>query len=173
MSNCKKEIQIGVSLRVIITILVLCFLKERENKYFNVLLGITLVLLDMTDIIFLTKKDNCCQTLYYQKMDKICDVVTYLLLLWFFKMDEVLYYFIFYRLVGVILFVLTNNNWWLIIFFDFVKEYLIYDFVFGKNYTYMPIMVACKVIFEYVLHKIHNKYSYQEVKKSSNLKITS
>ena len=64
---------------------------------------------------------------HYQKYDKIVDIFSYILLLFIYYDDKLLLYFIIYRLIGVILFSLTKKSIYLIIFFDFIKEYLLYQ----------------------------------------------
>ena len=107
------------------------------------------------------KMNNCTKTFYYQYLDKICDSVSYLLLFFFFKLDNLLLYFVLYRIVGVLLFYLTKNSIWLILFFDFVKEFLLYIFIFGENYIYLPFFVNCKIAFEYYFHNVTNKSHYK------------
>ncbi len=46
------------------------------------------------------------------------------------------------------------------VFFDFVKEYLLYSFVFKNNYTYIPIIVICKIAYEIYFHSVINKLQY-------------
>jgi len=88
----------------------------------------------------------------YQMRDKICDTITYLLLFKFFDLDYAMLFFVLYRMLGVILFYFTKNSKWLVIFFDFVKEYFLYVFVFGYDYSYIPAFITGKILFEYQKH---------------------
>lgn len=156
--------------RYIITIVSFCILlfyyNNNNNNYFYLILPILLIILDETDNIFTGfhkhngKMNGCTKTFYYQYLDKICDSISYLLLFLFFKLDNLLLYFVLYRIIGVVLFYLTKNSKWLIFFFDFAKEFLLYLFIFGHNYAYLPFCVICKIVFEYYFHTIINKSHY-------------
>lgn len=167
LMECKEYIFNGMILRYIITIFSFYILflfrnDETINKYIYLILAILLVILDGVDSIFtfLYKKNTCHQTFYYQYLDKICDSVSYLLLFLFFKLDNILLYLVLYRIIGVILFSLIKNSIYLMLFFDFVKEYLLYIFVFKNNYTYLPIIVICKIAYEIYFHSVINKLHY-------------
>lgn len=166
MTTCKSDIFNGIILRYVvtaITVYALFFYKDNAiiQKYLFLLLPVLLTILDSIDGIFITIHKNkiCYQTFYYQYLDKICDSFSYLLLLLFFPFDNYYLFFALYRCIGVVLFSLTKNSKWLIFFFDFVKEYLLYSFVFGRNYQYMPFFILCKIAFEYYFHtKVNKKY---------------
>ena len=168
MSSCNKYIHNGIIFRYIITIVSFCvlFVYYRESSYLYLILPFLLTALDETDNIFTGfHKSNgimngCTKTFDYQYLDKICDSVSYLLLFLFFKFDNPLLYFVLYRMVGVVLFYFTKNSKWLILFFDFAKEFLLYLFIFGKNYVYLPFFMACKIGFEYYFHTVVNKTHY-------------
>lgn len=49
---------------------------------------------------------------------------------------------------------------WLILFFDFVKEYLLYLFLFGKNFNYLLPFIALKILYESLFHTVHNPNHY-------------
>jgi len=97
------------------------------------------------------KYDACTQSDYYQVYDKTNDVLgyvtAYLFLLIFVKNDFLLLGFILYRIVGFVLFSWTHNHHWLILFFDFVKEYLLYIFFFGKKMDLFIPFILCKIFF--------------------------
>jgi hypothetical protein len=99
------------------------------------------------------KSKNCTKTFNYQIKDKIVDVISYLMLINFYEFDEYLKYFVMYRLIGVIMYTITRNSDWLIIFFDFVKEYMIYRYIFGGKNYYLPILMIGKILFEIFYHK--------------------
>jgi hypothetical protein len=160
MSLCDKYIYNGIVFRYIITIFSFFILSfyYKNSRYLYLILLILLSLLDVSDNIFTYfykiygMMNGCTKKFYYQYLDKICDSVSYLLLFLFFKFDNLLLYFIFYRIIGLVLFYFTKNRKWLILFFDFAKEFLLYTFIFGKNYEYLPFFIFCKIGFEYYFH---------------------
>jgi len=171
MNSCKQYINDGIYIRYILTFSVLYLLSVYHNKtnnrfirnYLYLLLPFLLLILDLTDNIVTTFHNQtkvCAKTFHYQKLDKICDLVSYFALFLFFDFDNYLKYFVLYRGIGVILFCLTKNSIWLIVFFDFIKEYLLYLFIFGNKFIYLPFFMVCKIIFEYYLHTKVNKSHY-------------
>ena len=162
--ECKKLIKYGFILRYILTIItyyVLYYYTDSSNIY--LILPICLTLLESADVIF-TKYDQnknfnifyhskCVDEYYYLINDKICDLMSYLLLLFFFDLDYMYICFILYRMIGVTLLYFTKDIRWLMLFFDFVKEYLLYLHIFANNMFYMPIFIICKIIYEYLMHK--------------------
>lgn len=163
MNICNVKIKNGILIRYIFTILTFYLLSSNINsnyKYIYLILPILLTLLDNVDNIFtFSYKNNICtKSYFYEYNDKICDVVSYLLSFGFFKLDKSVLFFILYRIVGVMLFYLTKISIWLVIFFDFVKEYFIYMFIFQNNYNFtLPIFILIKIIFEYYYHIVSNK----------------
>jgi hypothetical protein len=169
MDICNKLVTDGINIRYITTFLsfyVVALNITFLNKYLYLLLPILLTVLDGLDSIFLLhynykKKNNGCKfEYYYQISDKICDSISYLLLFLFFKLDTILLLFVLYRIIGVVLFYFTKNSSWLILFFDFAKEYLLYLFIFGNNYMYLPVFILLKIGFEYYHHTITNPNNY-------------
>ena len=167
-NKCKTLIDNGLYLRYVITLLLLYTLSQnlnnkiiKQNLY--LILAVTLTILDLVDTFF-TKLNSkkCTKTLHYQLHDKICDSVSYFLLLLLFKFDGLLLFLILYRITGVLLFYFTEDSNYIILFFDFIKEYLLYLFIFGNNYTYIPILMVCKIGFEYYFHKVHNRSAYKK-----------
>jgi len=165
IEDCKKYINYGMVLRLITTIIAFFILyKFIDNKfikkYLFLILPILLTLLDIEDGLWIAMyKYNgyyggCFKTYYYQITDKIVDVISYSLLFAFFKLDMVLLFFVLYRIIGVIIFTLTRQKMSIVVFFDFVKEYLLYLFVFGKNYAYLPFFICLKILYEYYIHII-------------------
>lgn len=159
MNICDIKIKNGIIIRYIVTILILYSLSLTVNSNFKLIyliLPILLTFLDNIDNIFTFayKNNNCTNLYYYQYNDKICDIVSYLLSFVFFKLDNFSLFFILYRVIGVILFYFTKNVKWLVLFFDFFKEYLIYLFIFKKNYVHiLSILILFKIWFEYYFHK--------------------
>jgi|LakMenE18May11ns_1017448.scaffolds.fasta_scaffold9109326_1 hypothetical protein len=168
LDECKKYINYGMLLRLITTIVTFSVLYNFiDNKYIKIylflILPILLTLLDLEDGVYIKNKiykghyNGCTKTYYYQIFDKIVDVISYSLLFVFFKLDMVLLFFVLYRIIGVIIFTLTRQKISIVVFFDFVKEYLLYLFIFGKNYTYLPFCIFIKLLFEYYYHIFYNK----------------
>ena len=176
MTECEPLIKKGVVLRNMLTLLSLFVIysylhKKSIRKYLYLILPILLNLADNSDNFFLysfkdfpRKKRECAKTFYYQHYDKISDALgyvwVYLFLLFFLKHDSFLLFFVLYRIVGVILFSTTKNSKSLVVFFDFVKEYLLYLFLFGKNFKYLPFCITLKMCFEYYFHSVVNKSHY-------------
>jgi len=159
---CEKIVINSMIFRFTITVITFIILyKISDDDYIQKQLYLILpILLHLFDILD-TRIYNirCCEHWIYQKLDKITDILSYILLIFMIKNDKLLHLFILYRLLGVILFVKTKNSYYLVIFFDFIKEYLIYKYIFGNNYTFIYICIVFKIIFEYLLHIIHNNYN--------------
>lgn len=169
--NMYRSIYRGQVVRLFITVVILyilslCRNNTNINKFLYLLLPILLSILDGIDNIFICfynkdgKKTRCNKTYYYQYLDKISDIITYLIIFLLFGIDNIFIYIIFYRLLGIILFSFSKNSKWLILFFDFAKEYLLYLYVFGYNYIYLPFFIILKIIFEYFFHTIINSSNY-------------
>ncbi len=156
-------------IRIILTIVSLYFLSLSGVKIITqniyIILPILLTLLDETDNIhtyslkYKGKENGCTKTFDYQIKDKIVDVASYFYTYSLFG-DTNIFYLSIYRLFGVLLFYFTKASKWLILFFDFVKEYMIYIYLFKDNFTYLPFAVIGKIIFEYYFHSKHNKQEY-------------
>ena len=175
---CKDLTEKGELTRYMTTLLVfyILFIYCKHGfikKYIYLILPVVLMLLDSVDgrfiKLFINKSNNvkhlrCTGLFKYQDSDKICDSFSYLLAYIFltkcFKVDNILLFLILYRIIGVILFSITKNSVWLVLFFDFIKEYFIYLFIFSNNYMYIPLFVLGKIVFEYYWHTIKNNYEY-------------
>lgn len=157
--------------RIIATFIFFIFLKKMENipfiqKYLYLLIFIGLLALDSIDTFYLLNINNVhnfdiilhklYKIKYYQINDKIIDIFTYLLLISLFPSDNILKFFVLYRLIGVLLYLKTKNNYSLVIFFDFIKEYLLYLFIFGHNYIYLTLFLILKIILEFYLYSQKN-----------------
>lgn len=157
--------------RIIATFIFFIFLKKMENipfiqKYLYLLIFIGLLVLDSIDTFYLLNINNVhnfdiilhklYKIKYYQINDKIIDTFTYLLLISLFPSDNILKFFVLYRLIGVLLYLKTKNNYSLVIFFDFIKEYLLYLFIFGHNYIYLTLFLILKIILEFYLYSQKN-----------------
>ena len=180
MNECEHLLKYGFEFRLLLTFLsfyiLLLFINKKDvRKYILLIIPIILICLDGLDKLppekwnwniiktFLYYKD-CGKTFYYHKNDKTVDfisyVVTYLFLTLFFENDFLLLFFVLYRSVGVFMFSITMDSSWLILFFDFIKEYLLYLFLFGKNFNYLPPFIMLKIMFEIFLHTLVNPNHY-------------
>tara|TARA_B100001175_G_C19316340_1_gene545534 strand:+ start:67 stop:597 length:531 start_codon:yes stop_codon:yes gene_type:complete len=168
-----KNIYYGFVSRIITTLIFFIFLKKMENipfihRYIYLIIFIGLLALDSIDTFYLLNINNIYnfdtilhklyKIKYYQINDKIIDIFTYLLLISLFPSDNILKFLVLFRLIGILLYLKTKNNYSLVIFFDFIKEYLLYLFIFGHNYNYLPLFFILKIIFEFYLYtkKIYN-----------------
>jgi hypothetical protein len=169
-SICSNAINYSMLTRIILTIISLVLLFKQKNnifigKHLYLILPILLTLLDETDNIhtyslkYRGKENGCTKTFDYQIKDKIIDVLSYFFSFSLFGDSNVLLLSI-YRAIGVILFYFTRASYWLILFFDFVKEYMLYIYLFKDNCTYLPIAIIGKILFEYYFHTKHNKREY-------------
>lgn len=170
MIVCKDAINSSMIIRIILTIISIFLLSKIRiplvNKNLYLILPILLTILDETDNIntFNLKYkgilNGCTKTFDYQIKDKYVDVLSYLYTNYIFESDDIIYKLSIYRLIGVILFGISGLSKYLIIFFDFVKEYMLYKYIFADNYTYLPIAIIFKIIFEYYFHSNVNKKQY-------------
>jgi hypothetical protein len=168
LKNCKELIIKGHLLRVILTILALPFIKNQKSI---IIIPIVLIILDSLDNVFikyeLIKTNNLhngtnCNRInkYYKIYDKIIDILSYILYYVVFYdilNDELLEFFIFYRLIGIIIYTITKNENYIIIYFDFFKEYIVCKYLGIQNIYLLVLFMVCKVIYEYILHKIINQ----------------
>ena len=170
--NCSKILNENMIVRVFLFFLFLLILfKYSDNKiihkYLLVILITALFISDIADTAFPNfinslftnekpKYNNCHYTNFYIIKDKIADLASYILVfLIFFKNDYLLLAFILYRAVGIVLYLITNNTNWFILFFDFIKEYLLYNYLFKTN-KYIFIFIILKIIYEYFNYSILN-----------------
>lgn len=176
--NCESLLNDGFILRISLTFfsffVIYLYLKHYKN-YIYLIVPIILLFLDEVDLFplkntneniikfYLTHK-KCAHTFYYQKNDKIVDSIsyafTYLFFSFIFENDFLLLFFVLYRFAGVFMFSVTKDSSWLILFFDFIKEYLLYLFLFGKNFNYLPLFIALKMLYESLFHTIVNPNHY-------------
>jgi len=148
-------IKLGAVLRCVTTVGTFLFLSFHKfvKKYKYILLPIVLTLLDEVDSIPLVFNLKSFYTFEYRYIDKIIDVLSYVFAFAMFKLDNLVLFFILYRMIGVLLFTFTKKSIWVIVFFDFVKEMMLYLYVFD-TYAYLPFFIFLKVCFEYYWH--HN-----------------
>lgn len=166
-----KNIYYGFLSRIIATLIFFIFLKKMEHipfiqKYLYLLIFIGFIVLDTIDTFYLlnihniytfdTILHNLYKIKYYQINDKIIDIFTYLLLIGLFPSDNILKFLVLFRLIGILLYLKTKNNYSLVIFFDFVKEYLLYLFIFNHNYNFLPLFLILKIILEFYLYSQKN-----------------
>jgi hypothetical protein len=157
-NKCIKYVSIGMIIRIILTFvsfIILYNYKNKLEKNIYLILPILLLVLDKFDNISI-----CTNTFYYQINDKIVDMLSYLFLYFIIPINPFLQTLIIYRIFGIILFGYTKLSIYLILFFDFIKEYLLYMYIFNKNYIYLPLFIIGKIILEFIHHNIINKTSY-------------
>ena len=168
---CKTLVDNGMFLRYAVTILTIFVVYKTMlhnpfvRKYILLILPFALSVLDIVDHVYIVLrgvKKYCNRRFYYQYTDKFCDSISYLLVCSFFELDPKVMYFALYRIVGVVLFRITKNSFWLILFFDFVKEYMVYFFLFNKNNAYLPILMFGKMCFEYLAHVVLTKKDFRD-----------
>ena len=162
---CERYVNYGMYLRIIATFisLYIIFKYFSDHKSVYVILAVSLLILDELDNVWTKFYENnaCSKTFYYQYTDKIIDTFSYFLICRAFNLQNTLFAsFLVYRAIGVLLFCLTKNSLWLIIMPDFLKEYLVYLYIYNKDTTFLPLWVSCKVAFEYYYHTHHNKRDY-------------
>lgn len=156
LEGCHSRIQKSMIFRILVSGLSLFVLSYHTSssflqKHLLLLLPIILTALDFTDNI-LTFRNGCAQTLDYQTKDKILDILSYFYTYALFPLDINILWLTLFRSLGVALFVFTGASIWLILFLDFVKEYMLYTYVFSSDFQYLPIAVLAKYGFEWLLH---------------------
>jgi hypothetical protein len=174
--NCSEILNENMIVRVFSFFLFLLILFKYSNnkvihKYLLVILIVSLFVSDIADTTFpnfinslftngKSKYKSCNYTNFYVIKDKIADLASYILVfLIFFRTDYLLLSFILYRAVGIVLYLLTNNTNWFILFFDFIKEYLLYNYLFKTN-KYIIIFIIIKITYEYFHYSIFNVIAY-------------
>lgn len=170
MTKCTYPVNISMLLRIILTVGSISYLALHRDwvaglgaaNYLYLILPVLLTLLDLTDNAF--KFDgaltDCARGFDYQIKDKLVDLGSYLFSYGVLDLDPVILYLTVWRAVGVGLFYLTRVSAWLVLFFDFVKEYMLYRYVFGQDFSHIPLVLAVKVFFEYYLHTVHLNRKY-------------
>ena len=162
--ECEARVRLGLILRSLVTLIIFSYLKffNKHDKNLLLLIVVKILLLDAVDslpsLFYKGSKDTCWNPCtrypYYQKWDKLIDLASYILILVALNYDVYLFILIVWRIIGVILFSKSENRNWLIPFFDFIKEYLIYIFLFGKNnFKYIWVFFLGKIGFEYYFHR--------------------
>ena len=168
-TNCHQKIKIGGYLRLIATaIALIVILKTIPPTYWLLILPIALMLLDSVDTKTFYSysktagltKTNCNKLFMYQQLDKIMDVLSYIMVYVLFDLDKYFLGFLIWRIIGVIIFSITKVSLSLIIMFDFMKEYLLYKYLFSSNYAVLAVAIAGKILFEWYFHTYHNKPRY-------------
>ena len=164
LKDCLTHVSNGMALRTILTFASFYIIKTYATKWnLYLVMPIVLTILVVSQGHNLFTGTNCTkkskEALYYQINDKIIDILSYILCYTYFYeqlRDPLLELFIIHRMIGIILFITTHKKYFLVICFDFVKEYMLYKYLFASNYTYLPFFVILKIIFEYVFHLLIN-----------------
>lgn len=98
---------------------------------------------------------------YYDIVDKICDIISYVLFLNLLNLNvnkKFYNYIILYRLIGVFLLIINKNYYNIVIFPDLFKELIGFELFITKfnNITKYSIIII-KFMFEYVKLKYMDK----------------
>lgn len=168
--DCISKVKNGIIIRYIVTVIAFYLLSinsKDDDKRIYLILPILLLVLDNVDNIFTFnyERNICTKTFYYQSNDKVCDLISYLLLFYFFELDNIALGFTLYRMIGVVLYNITKNGIWLMLFFDCVKEYLLYLFLFGKfeikkGSKLKPLPPNWKILSIFILFKMGVEFHY-------------
>jgi hypothetical protein len=140
--------------RIILTIITLIYLKSKNLKNIFIVLPLILTILDLIDK-FPNKIDS--KTFEYQSIDKINDLVSYIIAWYIFDLDSVFLVLCLVRSIGVFEFIRTKNTSSLILFPDVLKEYLVYRYFVPNGFKYFPLVFIGKMGYEYYFHnyKLH------------------
>ena len=187
MISCIELTNYGMIFRIFSTIILFFILYSLMkggnkfcNKYFLVILALSLYILDSFDTkafplyqyyvpssiesacsykisriskikSFYEQKLNI-NSIYYNIIDNCVDTLIYIIAYFVFNLNNIFLYFLLYRMVGVGIYIYTQNTRWLILFFDFMKEYLIYFFLVKNDLSYIWLFILVKINFEIYLH---------------------
>jgi len=168
IQSCYNSIDRGANVRIYATLVSFIVLANYMsypvvNKYSKLIIVILLFVLDLVDGIHVIYNDTLLQSMEcftinkYHKKDKIIDTLSYLYVYLLFDLDNIALYFILFRLLGVIIYNFTNNKIYIIIFFDFIKEYILYRFIFGDNNKYLYWCIFAKILYEISHHFLYDK----------------
>jgi len=161
---CTKSIGMDVIIRIFSTIICFYFVHKyySNNNYIYLLLPVLLTILDFTDNTvqyisskkYNVSKDQCIHTFLYQSLDKITDILSYILVWYLFDKSHNILMLIIIRIIGVIFFISCKKSFYLILFPDLIKEYMLCKyFNMDKNFPYIIIF---KIIFEFYYHTYKN-----------------
>ncbi len=159
--KCKQPIRIGQQIRILATLLIFPLLKylRLNDKLLLLVITFFIFFLDSLDSEYLKskKQKKCVETLFYQQYDKIIDLLTYIYVLYVFKLDNLYSVFCLFRALGTIFFLITNESYYLMITPDFMKEYLVYRYLFPTENKYLVYLFIYKYTFEVVWHGFINR----------------
>ena len=161
-NTCKSRVDVSIAIRFIITVALVLLIRKffLHNKYLLLIIVARSFLTEYIDMLitkYYIEKANgtpikCTDLYYYQISDKVMDLIVYIIIYFGLHNDEIFGGLIIWRFMGILLFSQTKNRRWLIPFFDFIREYLVYKFIFGKNLTYLPFFILAKVGYVYYEH---------------------
>ena len=164
-NDCETKIQKGMVIRILLSVIIISSMKKTKSKYLFLLLPLALTFLDFTDntytIPYLDKetqqKIKCTHSFSYQIQDKVIDWLTYAAIYILFGFGKIYFALLVWRAIGVILYFKTKKKTPVVIFSDFLKEYMVYIYFFGKkkNYKFLLfVFIILKMLFEYYFHFI-------------------
>ena len=150
-------------LRIILSIIVLYYFKF--NIFFKLFLIIFLDYIDNGCLLF--ENLNKCVIDFYQKYDKITDIICYGIILFYIiqykclsnNYINLIIFLFFFRLLGTIIYLLKDDRSYLFLFPNFFLEILLFLLVM-KNFTILKknkfiiiiIIIIVKFLQEYIMH---------------------
>jgi hypothetical protein len=159
--QCTETVKFGQKLRIVTTLLLFSIVKylKFDSKKLFIIIPILLFLFDEIDSEYLKLKNTkkCVSTLFYQKYDKIIDLLSYIFVLYLFGLDNIFSVFCIFRAFGTILFLLSGKSYFLMMTPDLMKEYLIYRYYFPTENKYLIYLIIYKFIFEVFWHAFINR----------------
>ena len=156
----KQKLLISDIIRIIATLINLYLLKI--PIFAKILLIILIDIIDCSDL-FINWID--CNSIIYQKFDKITDSICYVLLsIYLFNNNNLSYQYYYllllliYRLIGTYLFLTTNNRQYLFYFPNFFLEICLGLYVIN----YFPILNSYKksILINIIIYKIIQEYFF-------------
>lgn len=150
--------------RLVITITV--FLALRLLNFSNMIVLVALLFLFDSLDCGLSPFNIDCKTNYYQKNDKLVDMIIYVYFMILFGhlfdgfTQKLLWIMIGYRIIGVTAFYHTGNTLYLRLFPDFINStmiaYIIYSYFRLSQSSYYLLIIngmIIKTLFEFYLHR--------------------
>ena len=174
LNHGKEKVLVSEIIRIMATIIILYTLNI--PIFCKILLIILFDKIDCSHMSYpftgplFSKNTNICNTLYYQKSDKITDTICYALLLFYIlnnghmstNYNYLIILLFIYRLVGTTLFLIKNDKKYLFYFPNFFLEIclglmVINYFPMLKRFIEIIILIIIiyKIIVEYYLHFIN------------------
>jgi len=173
----KKFEILGISFIFRILILFVVFLLPIQNNIKIILIFLTdftdcwtTKLIDKIQNNIPIRENHHCKQFSYQITDKVIDLLSYTLVCLLLPANPLYITMILYRIIGVSMFYKTRNSHWLIYFPDLFKEVIVYEMLVGPVTSHiLLIIIAHKVIFEYIWHTYINHENYKKMNIKNNV----